>query len=105
MVERGAHHIKALCVVAAKLAERFWMVETRMEPYVVRDTDGNPVTIEQAKRIIAERYTVSEEVRRRRRSTKTRRGKAPQQVWQGHAKPGAERAASRRPSPQRASST
>lgn len=105
MVERGAHHIKALCVVAAKLAERFWTVEARGEPYVVRDLDGTPVTSEQARRIIAGRYTVSEDVRRRRRSTKTRRGKAPQQVPQGHASPGAERAASRRPSPQRASST
>jgi transposase len=105
MVERGAHHIKALCVVAAKLAERFWTVEARGEPYVVRDTDGTPVTSEQARRIIAERYTVTEDVRRRRRSTKTRRGKAPQQALSGHAKPGAERAASRRPSPQRASST
>jgi hypothetical protein len=105
MVERGVHHIKALCVVAAKLAERFWTVEARGEPYVVRDLDGNPVTIEQAKQLIAERYAVSEEVRRRRRSTKTQRGKAPQQVQSGHAKPGAERAASRRPSPRRAFST
>jgi hypothetical protein len=55
--------------------------------------------------IITTRYRVDEEVRRRRRSTKTRRGKAPQQVPAGHANPGAERAASRRPSPQRASST
>jgi hypothetical protein len=105
MVERGAHHIKALCVVAARLAERFWLVETRGEPYVVRDLDGTPVTSEQAKQIIATRYRVDEQVRRRRRSTKTRRGKAPQQVPAGHANPGAERAASRRPSPQRASST
>ena len=105
MVERGAHHIKALCVVAAKLAERFWLVETRGEPYVVRDLDGTPVTIEQARRIIATRYRVDEQVRRRRRSTKTRRGKAPQQALSGHANPGAERAASRRPSPQPASLT
>lgn len=61
---------------SAGLAERFWTVEARGEPYVVRDLDGTPVTSEQARRIIAERYTVSEDVRRRRRSTKTRRGKA-----------------------------
>jgi hypothetical protein len=27
MVERGAHHTKALCVVAGRLAERFWTVQ------------------------------------------------------------------------------
>lgn len=76
MVERGAHHNKATCVVAAKLAERIWTVMSRGEPYVVRDVDGRPVERAEAKAIIAERYTVSEEVRRRRRSRKWR--KAPQ---------------------------
>jgi hypothetical protein len=89
MVERGAHHLKALCVVAAKLAERFWTVEARGEPYVLRDVDGREVTVAEARRIIAERYTVPEEVRRRRRSTKPRAGRAPQPVPKGHAAPGA----------------
>jgi hypothetical protein len=44
-------------------------------PYVICDIDGTPVTPEQAKQIIAERWTVPEEVRRRRRSSKAR-GKA-----------------------------
>jgi hypothetical protein len=43
-------------------------------PYVICDTDGTPVTAEQAKAIIAERFTVPEQVRRRRRS---RKGKVP----------------------------
>jgi transposase len=104
MVERGAHHIKALCVVAAKLAERFWTVQVRGEPYVIRDVDGRPVDPAEARRIIAERYSVPEEVRRRRRSTKpARSGKAPQQVLNGHAAHGASRAGSRRPSPRRSS--
>jgi hypothetical protein len=34
-------------------------------PYVICDTDGNAVEPEQAKAIIAERFTVSEEVRKR----------------------------------------
>lgn len=72
MVERGAHHTKALCVVAAKLAERAWLVMSRGEPYVVRDSSGNEVTREQAKEIIAEQFNVSEEVRRRKRSRKTK---------------------------------
>lgn len=94
MVERGKDHLGAVCVVAAHLAERAWTVMDRGMPYVICDTDGTPVTPQQAKAIIAERWTVSEEVRRRRRSNK---GKAPQQVLQGHVH-GAQ-SATRRPSP------
>jgi transposase len=70
MTAHGAHHTKAVCVVAARLAERAWTVLARGEPYVLRDLDGAPVTPEQARRIIAERYAVADEVRRRRRSRK-----------------------------------
>jgi transposase len=80
MVQRGKDHLGALCVVAAHLAERAWAVFDRGMPYVICDTDGTPVTPAQAKAIIAERWTVPEEVRRRRRS---RKGKAPQQVPRG----------------------
>jgi transposase len=82
MVERGATHTKALCVVAARLAERAWAVMARGTPYVVRDTDGHAVTKAEAKSIIAERWTVPEEVRRRRRNMK--KGKVPHQVLVGH---------------------
>ena len=85
IVERGAHHQKALCVVAARLAERAWIVMARGEPYELRDVDGAPVSAAEAKAIIAERYQVSEEVRRRRRSRKNA-GKAPQQVLKAQIK-------------------
>jgi transposase len=94
MVQRGNGHLGAVCVVAAHLAERAWTVMDRGTPYVVCDTDGTPVTPAQAKAIIAEHWTVPEQVRRQRRS---RKGKAPQQVLTGHAH-GA-RSATRRPSP------
>jgi transposase len=94
MVQRGKDHLGALCVVAARLAERAWTVMDRGLPYVICDTDGTPVTPAQAKAIIAERYTVPEDVRQRRRSKK---GKAPQQVLAGHVH-GAQ-GATRRPSP------
>ena len=94
MVQRGKDHLGAVCVVAAHLAERAWTVMDRAMPYVICDTDGVPVTPEQAKAIIAEHWTVPEEVRCRRRSKK---GKAPQQVLQGHVT-GAQ-GATRRPSP------
>jgi len=104
MVERGAEHLKASCVVAARLAERLWTVMNRRMPYVICDIDGTPVTAEQAKQIIAEQWTVTEEVRRRRRSNKkSRAGKAPQQALTGHDKDA--RSVTRRPSPHRSSAT
>lgn len=87
MVERGADHLKACCVVAAALAERAWAVLRRGMPYVICDTDGTPVTAAEAKNIITERWTVPPEVRARRRSRKINKskvGKAPQQVLAGH---------------------
>ena len=76
MTQRGATHRKALCVVAARLAERAWLTMARGEPSVICDPEGRPVTTEQAKRLIGERFTVTTEVRRRRRSSK-KAGKAP----------------------------
>jgi hypothetical protein len=77
MIERGKNHLGALCVVAANLAERAWAVMNRGTPYVIRDTDGTPVTANQAAAIIAQHWTVPTEVRSRRRSKK---GKAPQAI-------------------------
>lgn len=101
MTERGAEHLKANCVVAARLAERLWTVMRRRMPYVICDIDGTPVTPEQAKQIIAEQWTVTDEVRRRRRSNKSRAGKAPHQVRTGHDQDA--RSVTRRPSPRRSS--
>jgi transposase len=84
MVERGKDHLGALCVLAANLAERAWAVMARQMPYVICDTDGQPVDPDQAKAIIAQHWTVPAEVRARRRSKKT--GKAPQQVLKAHVK-------------------
>jgi hypothetical protein len=72
MVERGAHHNKAVCIVASHLAGRAWTTMRRGRPYVVRDLEGNEVSVAQGKSIVAEHFTVPEEVRRRRRTKKTR---------------------------------
>ncbi len=102
MVTRGKSHLGAICVVAAELAERAFVVMRRGTPYVVRDVDGRPVTSEEAKALIAEHFTVSPEIRARRRSAKV--GKAPHKALvahvleaQGHRPEGADR--TRRPSP------
>jgi hypothetical protein len=54
----------------------------RGEPYVICGNDGQPVTPAEAKDIIAARWTVSEEVRKRRRNKKVA-GKAPQTAATG----------------------
>ena len=100
MTQRGGSHVKALCVVAANLAERAWAVLQRGEPYQLRDTNGRPVSADEAKAIIADQFTVPEDVRQRQRASKRPQGKAPQQVVARHAKHSAERAATRRPSPE-----
>jgi hypothetical protein len=84
MVNKGAVHTKALCVVAARLAERAWTVMHRGSPYELRDVDGTPVDRTAAKRIIADRYTVPDYTRRQRRSKK-KGGRAPHQVLEGRA--------------------
>jgi hypothetical protein len=71
MTERGKNHLGAICVVAANLAERAWAVMERGTPYVICDTDGRPVGADEAKAIIAEHFSVYEEVRVRRRSKKS----------------------------------
>ena len=73
MVERGAEHLKALCVVAGALAERGWTVMNRQMPYVICDTDGNRSPRHRRNRSSREHFTVPDEVRGRRRSSKARR--------------------------------
>jgi transposase len=102
-MERGKNHLGALCVVAANLAERAWATMERGMPYVICDADNNPVSPEEAKAIIAERFTVTEEMRKRRRSRKAK-GKAPQKVLEGHLKSGAQGADGRGDLPRRPSS-
>jgi hypothetical protein len=93
-------HLKASCVVAGRLAERLWTVMRRRMPYVICDVDGTTVTPQQAKQIIAEQWTVTGEIRRRRRSNKkSRAGKAPQQVLTGRDQRDARSVRTRRPSP------
>ena len=56
---------------AAHLAERACVIMHRRMPYVICYTTGEPVTTRQAKKIIAEEWTVPSDVRARRRSRKT----------------------------------
>ena len=75
MVNKGKHHTQAICACVTHLLDRIRVVLTEDRPYELRDVDGTPVTPQQARAIIAERYTVPEEVRRRntRRARRERR--------------------------------
>jgi methyltransferase-like protein len=80
MVQHGAHHQKAVCVVATRLAERSWAVMARGERYVIRDLDGRQMSPVEAKAIIAKRYTVPDEERARRATRRRQTRRTPHQV-------------------------
>lgn len=65
MVHKGQHHTQAVCAVATHLIDRVLVVLKQDRPYQLRDVDGTPVTPEQARQIIADQYTVPDEVRQR----------------------------------------
>ena len=67
MTVRGHHHKQALCAVANRLVNRIFRVLRTGTPYVLRDSDGRVIDLAEARRIVAERYTVPEAVRAARR--------------------------------------
>jgi len=79
MVHKGKHHVQAVCCCATHLLDRVRAVLRDDRPYELQDVDGTPVTWQQARAIIAERYHVPEEVRRRRRH-RTRQERREQQA-------------------------
>lgn len=72
MVHRGKHHVQALCTCSAHLLDRVGVVLREDRPYQLQDVDGSSITPERARQIIAERYTVPEEVRKRNTKAKRR---------------------------------
>lgn len=79
MVNKGKHHTQAVCACATHLLDRVRVILTEDRPYELQDVDGTPVTREQARAIIAERYTVSKEVRQRN-NRRVRRERAEQKA-------------------------
>jgi transposase len=69
MIEAGKHHNSALCHIATTLLSRIIACWRTGQPYQLRDIDGTPVTLEQARAIIADRYVIPKDVRARRRTT------------------------------------
>jgi hypothetical protein len=81
MVDYGKHHTQAVCACATHMLDRIWTVLKEDRPYEVRDVDGTPVTVEQARKIIAERYTVPKDVRARNKK-RARRERAERRAEQ-----------------------
>ena len=69
MVEKGKHQNSALCNVATTLLTRIVACWRAGEPYVIRDTDGRPVSVAEGRQIVAARFTVPTSLRELRRST------------------------------------
>ena len=65
MVERGKHHNQAVCACATHLLDRVLSVLRTDQPYELRDVDGTPVDVAQARAIVLERYQVPAGVRQR----------------------------------------
>lgn len=62
----GKHHNSALCHIATTLLTRIIACWRAQQPYQLRDTDGTVVTPTQAREIIADRYTIPDDIRRAR---------------------------------------
>jgi transposase len=67
MTTKGHHHKQALCAVANRLVNRIFRVLRTGKPYRLRDLDGRPIEVAEAKTIIAKRYAVPPDIRARRR--------------------------------------
>jgi transposase len=80
MVTEGKHHTSALCHIATVLLTRIVACWRRGEPYVIRDLDGQPLTPDQARAIIAARYTIPDTIRQARRTTHPQPSRPPQRT-------------------------
>ncbi len=67
MVHAGKHHNSAVCTLAATLLTRIASCLRNATPYQLRDTDGRPITEQQGRAIIEQRYTIPAKTRTARR--------------------------------------
>ena len=67
MVDYGKHHTQAVCAVASHLARRIYAVLRDNRPYQLRNLDGHPISKEDSRALILERFQVPESLRKQRR--------------------------------------
>jgi transposase len=89
MVNKGKHHVQAVCCCATHILDRVRAVLRDGRPYELRDVDGTPATWQEARAIIAERYQVPEEVRQRnsQRARKARRDEQAERKQKRRSRP------------------
>jgi len=73
MVHHGKNHKQAMGAVMSHLAARVLTVLREGRPYELRDTEGKPVSREEARGLLS-RYRVPEEIRREKRRRNPARG-------------------------------
>ena len=90
MAHKGNHHCQAVCACATHLLDRVRAVLRDGRPYELRDVDGTPVTWQEARAIIAERYHVPDKVRKRnsKRTRKARRDRRTERKRKRRSPPG-----------------
>jgi transposase len=79
MMHKGKHHTQAVCACATHLLDRVRVILTQDRAFELRDVDGTPLSRQQAREIVVERYTVPKEVRQRN-NRRARRRRAEQRA-------------------------
>ena len=71
MVHNGKNHKQAMGAVMSHIGARILAVLQENRPYELRDNEGNPVTWDEARKLVLANYQVPEEIKqaRRRRTT------------------------------------
>ena len=67
IIDGGKHHNSAMCTIAAVLLTRIAACLRTGTTYQLRDTDGRPITEQQGRQIVIQRYTIPHQVRAGRR--------------------------------------
>jgi len=74
MVNKGNCHTQAVCAVSTHMVGRIVRVLKEKRPYELRDLEGRPITKKEANILITREFTVPEEVRKRTRSRRIKKG-------------------------------
>jgi hypothetical protein len=75
MVYHGKNHKQAMGAVMSHLGARVLRVLKENSPYELRDIEGNPISKDEARRLVISKYHVSEDIRRERRRRNRKVGK------------------------------
>jgi transposase len=75
MVYHGKNHKQAMGAVMSHLGARVLRVLKEDSPYELRDIEGNPISKDEARRLVLSKYHVSEDIRRERRRRNRKVGK------------------------------